>query len=155
MSKYYMYNGRFYSEEELTHAFKYIKREKKNGKWVYTYDLGRTEKEAYEKAQADYERSRDNYYEKSDRYYRKQESYVNSTWDGESGPTQDAAYSAMKRAYNETRPASEKMKENRKACEETLAKYKETPLYKLEQASSSVKKGLKKVSNFFSKLFSK
>ena len=39
MNKYYIKNGKFVevSEDELMH-WKYIKREKKNGKWVYYYD---------------------------------------------------------------------------------------------------------------------
>lgn len=36
MSKYYIYNGRLYSKDELEH-FKYVSKEKKNGKWVYYY----------------------------------------------------------------------------------------------------------------------
>ena len=39
MSKYVIIHGQFYevSDDELMH-WKYIKREKKNGKWVYYYD---------------------------------------------------------------------------------------------------------------------
>lgn len=39
MSKYIMHNGAFYevSDDELMH-WKYIKREKKNGRWVYYYN---------------------------------------------------------------------------------------------------------------------
>lgn len=38
MSNYIYSNGELYNVDELAHAFKYVKREKVNGKWRYYYD---------------------------------------------------------------------------------------------------------------------
>ena len=64
MSKYIMHNGTFreVTDEELMH-WKYIKKEKKNGKWVYIYDeseLQRAKKDA-EKAQKKADRTASRY----------------------------------------------------------------------------------------------
>lgn len=37
MADYFFYKGQMYRTDELKH-WKYVKREKKNGKWVYYYD---------------------------------------------------------------------------------------------------------------------
>lgn len=56
MSKYILIHGQFHEipDDALMH-WKYIKREKVNGKWKYIYDLGETQKKNYEQAKKNYD----------------------------------------------------------------------------------------------------
>lgn len=147
---------------ELMH-WKYIKKEKRpNGKWRYYYDvdqlkddLGVDEKERMNKANAEYKQAMKD--AKNYQDYVTKEHYRL----GQTNPHSEYRhYTENEYRYlqglTSIKDAKVKAAEKagRKASEATSDFYK-TPLGKLNKFEKSVKKGLKVVSKFFSKLFGK
>lgn len=117
------------SDGELYH-WKYIKREKKNGKWVYTYDTGETQKKNYDTAK----KNQDIRTAQNKSAYNRNLANVK----GVDGPK------AHVRDYYSWR-VEDKLKD---ATKRAKSEYSKTPIAKREQQSAAVKKGIDKVNNW-------
>ena len=127
MSKYVIIHGQLYElpEDELMH-WKYIKREKVNGKWKYIYDLGETQKKNYETAKK-------NYYGQVNRIKSIRAKNINGIKVG--SDHYSVANTKKKHALKE------KMRE-------AETEYYNTPLGKRERRADNVKQNVAKVKNW-------
>ena len=161
MPKYVIIHGRLreVSDDELMH-WKYIKREKKNGKWRYYYDvkdaLGYDERDRMNKAHSEYTLADQNawgfqkyvseeqakatrYNPKTDRLEYKSEGY------------RDYIYDLHKEKEAKFKAATEAGK---KASDAAVAYYK-TPLGKIDKLKSSFKQAKKSVAKMLNRLADK
>lgn len=139
MSKYTIVDGQMYEipDDELMH-WKYIKREKKNGKWVYTYDNGQAQKKAYEQAKKNYDTRKS----QVQSAYKKKLPVV--------GGLKSDGNVAAARNYN-TDSASKRgttLYNLEKKMNEAKAAYDKTPLAKREARAEKTKQNVNKVKNW-------
>jgi hypothetical protein len=127
MSKYILIHGQFHElpDNTLMH-WKYIKREKVNGKWKYYYDLGETQKKNYEQAKKDY-------YSKVNELKRIRAKNVNGIETGIDHYS--VANTKKKHALRDALKTAE-------------YEYKTTPLYKREARAEKAKQNVAKVKNW-------
>lgn len=162
MSKYIIVNGTFreISDEELMH-FKYIKREKVNGKWVYYYDK--------KQADADLKRYEDKATEARENRTHQLGRSINSKLDleraeaardkvyarGITNVGDVAARAVADRQVGLAKGATYLTAYDVRHADKVAKKYeKKYQKMKLKQvAHSTISKGIVKVANFFSKLF--
>jgi hypothetical protein len=134
-------------EDELMH-WKYIKREKVNGKWRYYYDIGEKEKHEADvatRAASRYAKTMDT----MKREYDKVNAKVNSGeyFDKDHG-NQDIIQ-PYEDLYKSSRLDYERAISRAKKA---VAAYEKTPLYKLEKARNKIKKGTKAIKNLFAQV---
>lgn len=127
MSNYILIHGQFHEipDDALMH-WKYIKREKVNGKWKYFYDIGQNEKKKYEQAKK-------NYYGKVNQIKSVNAKNRNGIDVGSDGYS--VANTKKKHALKDALKTAE-------------YEYKATPLYKREVRSEKAKESVSKVKNW-------
>lgn len=149
MSKYIIMHGQLVelTDDELMH-WKYIKREKKNGRWVYYYD------------EAAANRDDGNNYQKALNAERHQFKRSLQLTDAEkrlaeTGATKDQKiyYGRQVEAYDDYKLARENAKRAEKAATRAWKKYHLNNVKNF--AARTISKGTVKVANLFSGLFSK
>lgn len=135
------------SDEVLMH-WKYIKREKKNGRWVYYYDEGAADRDDYKNAK-DYQKAEAKTWE------RERELNTAKKRLKETGTTVDAKirYGDQISAHNNYKRAVDNLKRASKSQNRAYRKYQARTVSNF--AAKTISKGAVKVANLFSKLFTK
>ena len=152
MSNYIMHNGQLYTTDELMH-WKYIKRERVNGKWRYYYDykdmLGYDEKARYDQAGS-------NYINTAKKYVDAKQA-LNNKNDGEVRLKKNAAGHFMPAdvVSGRFRIAAADFAAAGKKYVQAEEDYMKTPLYKINKLQDKINKGRRKVSNWLDSLRSK
>lgn len=155
------------SDDELRH-WKYIKRERKNGRWVYEYAeiekhpadsftdkvkyavkdaVGYDEKSAYETAKNTYDlhKNMTDYYDE-----KAKEIAADADADGERTELEKSWIKLATDNRDYERPHMINAKE---VVSKALKEYEKTPLYKIEQVGEYIDAGQKKVKKWLKKLF--
>ena len=142
MADYFFYKGQMYRTDELKH-WKYVKREKKNGKWVYYYDNQTDKKLAaakYQKNEAVRKAREANYAYDKARYMNE----AANTWGISEGMKKERAENEAK-----TRSISKQRTEEARDAKRTLRKIKnKASIEKL--AIAPVAKGAAYIANLLS-----
>lgn len=159
MSKYVIIHGAFYelTDDELAH-FKYIKKERKNGRWVYYYD---DDLDNYEQIMNDAKAQRDRYaYEKEKTAAELSaagkafmDTLNNIENNGLSLSTLSSQKDAAEKATKANEEANELYEKANDLYEKSVAAYEKEKVSELPQ--KAIAKGVVAVANFFSKLFGK
>lgn len=138
MNKYVIIHGqlRELPEDELMH-WKYIKREKVNGKWKYYYDLGETQKKAYEQAKNAYDTRK----AQAQSAYKKKLPVAG-------GMKSDGNVAAARYYNSDSHHKSASYDKLKKNLDETKAAYDKTPLAKREARAEKTKQNVNKVKNW-------
>lgn len=138
MSKYTIIHGQLCElpEDELMH-WKYIKREKVNGKWKYYYDLGETQKKAYEQAKNAYDT----------RKAQVQSAYKKNL-PVAGGMKSDGNVAAARYYNSDSHHKSASYDKLKKNLDETKAAYDKTPLAKREARAEKTKQNVNKVKSW-------
>ena len=129
-----MSNRYYVSSNELYH-WKYIKREKKNGKWVYYYDTGANAKKNYEQAK-----------QKLDTYKRQEEGALARGLAGK-GHEHSSGH-AMQRYVNSHYKDYGPREKLEKQYEEAKSEYYDSPMGKKEQRAENLKRTAQKVKDW-------
>lgn len=171
------YRGVVNNSNELAH-WKYTKKVRKNGKWIYYYDettgkkynvvqnlMGVDERDRAKLAAANYERAKglenaerknlDNMRSRLDDKYYRSSSVDPST--GALRPDSQAAYDRESRKIlnpqrHKVERASARTYYAGKEASKAIDKYSKTPLAKINKMRSAVGKGAKKVASFLNKI---
>lgn len=150
MSKYIMHNGTFreVTDEELMH-WKYIKKEKKNGKWIYYYDVGEA---SYIDGNTGKKPSNIVGYTKLEDMLGKDEQErarrASAVYEQADRNSTNRSYSSRSAMEKEAKRVA---KLGQAAIEANKA-YMKTPLGRLETAANTVKKAKKAVAKIFSNI---
>lgn len=131
------------SDDVLMH-WKYIKKEKKNGRWVYYYkdDLDRYKESADKKS--------DQAFKDSALMYTRESIYKNAAKKARQGGALTSELLDASRKYDAAKYKYETSSKAARAAQKKYNKIKITTF-----AERTISKGAVKVANFFSKLFSK
>lgn len=142
------------SNDELQH-FKYIKREKKNGKWKYYYDvkdaMGYDERSAMNLAK----KSRDVQKNYTDLVRREYEETASKVASGEYFDKDNGNDSIVKPYRDKYTKALESQYDKSAEYAKALQAYQKTPLGKLEKAAMQIDKGKQKVEDLMKKMTKK
>lgn len=146
--------GLFESNEELMH-FKYIKREKKNGKWVYYYDTQLLKDNLKSKKYWKYKEAEDDMLEAE--YMKKQafENYQQNTREAADGGKFSQDY--KKEAEQNKRDYVKYHKQYQEKAKAYLAarnEYMNSPVAKIHASARKVATGAKKVAKWLGKKIS-
>lgn len=139
---------RYYiSDEELMH-WKYIKREKVNGKWRYFYDYEHHFDDLMPQEYRDYKDAESDM--KTDKFMKKQafQNYQQNLRNSDPVSKEWA-----KENVDEYARSSKALKESTKKYLAAKEAYMKTPVGKLHQASKKIKSGMKKVAKLLKGLF--
>lgn len=157
MSKYMIVNGqlREFSDDELMH-WKYVKKTKKNGRWVYYYDESEKNraKESLDKASALYFKAGINNQNAEidlENAGRRMNTHINNpdrdgTKTAEIFEARDKAWDNYQKTHRAKYEAGKRYYAARTTYQKVLTK---------DLTKKKIAKGAVKVANFFSKLFSK
>ena len=116
---------------ELYH-WKYIKREKKNGKWVYTYDNGTSSKKNYQQAKKNLDT----------RNAQERSAYARNL---SSGGVKNVAFNNYTHYQYGDKGVRDKLESQYKSAK---SEYEKSPIGKKEQRSENLKRGVEKVKNW-------
>lgn len=136
------YKTKVLRDDELMH-WKYIKREKINGKWRYYYDIGQRAKSDYKEAERNYNRTSENW-DRLSKITNKLGAKALANPNNESKSKARVASKASTDAYERYLKAVDKL-------QETKTSYMSSPLYKLEQMGDKISAGARAIAKLFSK----